>query len=108
MSVPDAQYKEKTFFLYVIVPLCVLPLFGRVSGCVPSFGEGQSPLSLQAGVGRIWGAVPPVQRLPVFLPLDAFWGTKERAGRKSRGRKRPGSATSARSAGSFTVSGTGL
>ena len=38
ISVPDAQYKEKTFFLSAIVPL-----FGRVSGCVPSCGEGQHP-----------------------------------------------------------------
>ena len=42
MSALDMQYKEKRIF-YAVVLLCVLPLFGRVSGCVPSCGEGQHP-----------------------------------------------------------------
>ena len=55
------QRKSK-FFSLPMSPLYVLPLFGRVRGCVASFGKGQSPLPLPADTGRIWAAVPPFRR----------------------------------------------
>ena len=55
------QRKSKFFSLPMSL-LYVLPLFGRVRGCVASFGKGQSPLPLPADTGRIWAAVPPFRR----------------------------------------------
>ena len=55
------QRKSK-FFSLPMSPLYVLPLFGRVRGCVASFGKVQSPLPLPADTGRIWAAVPPFRR----------------------------------------------
>ena len=54
--------KKEQIFSLPMSPLYVLPLFGRVRGCVASFGKGQSPLPLPADTGRIWAAVPPFRR----------------------------------------------
>ena len=82
------QRKSK-FFSLPMSPLYVLPLFGRVRGCVASFGKGQSPLPLPADTGRIWAAVPPFGR-------NAYSGNRfARDEKKSRKNK---IATSPRSA----------
>src|SRR5699024_319393 len=56
----DTQYKEKANFSLPLSPLCVLPLFGRVRGCVASFGEGQSPCAPPGGYRPDLGRCPAV------------------------------------------------
>ena len=54
--------KKEQIFLCRCPPCAFSPLFGRVRGCVASFGEGQVPVPLPADTGRIWAAVPPFGR----------------------------------------------
>lgn len=58
------------------------PLFGRVRGCVPSFGEGQSPCPswrVWAGFGALFA---PLWKM-ALRPLARFRGTNERAGERT-------------------------
>ena len=89
ISVPDAQYKEKTFFLSAIVPL-----FGRVSGCVPSCGEGQHPCPsrrFRGGFGPISGGASEEGKMgPPAKPSGA--GSLGRGGTVERVSFRPSGA----------------
>ena len=77
------QRKSK-FFSLPMSPLYVLPLFGRVRGCVASFGKGQSPLCpsrrIQAGFGPLSRRFGEMPIRGMCRPLTALRGMKRKAG----------------------------
>ena len=99
MSALDMQYKEKRIF-YAVVLLCVLPLFGRVSGCVPSCGEGQHPCPsrrFRASLGPLFRQCRDCLFPP---PWTLSEGRKEQLDKDLGSHLQLSSGTSARSAGS--------
>ena len=103
MSALDTQYKERANFSLPLSPLCVLPLFGRVSGCVPSCGEGQHPCPsrrFRASLGPLFRQC----RDCLFPPPPGRFPRDERSSRrKNRRFCGAGSLTTARGAGSCGV-----
>ena len=101
MSALDTQYKERANFSLPLSPLCVLPLFGRVSGCVPSCGEGQHPCPSR----RFRASLGPLFRQCRDCLFPPPWTLSE--GRKEQQDKGQASklplcpVTTARSAGSY-------
>ena len=102
MSALDMQYKEKRIF-YAVVLLCVLPLFGRVRGCVASFGEGQSPCAPPGGYRPDLGRLREALRHKASGPFGAEPRNERKSRRKNRRFCGAGSLTTARSAGSCGV-----